>query len=188
MNINVILASTLKGGIGYKNSLPWHFRNDLKHFKKITCQPKLYNIVIMGKNTWFSLPKKPLQNRLNIVLSSTLLQKDIQPNNSDVMICNNLNKAMNICKNINREKAVNVSIIGGSRVYSDFNNLYRDNKDEFKHNLYHTIIEYPYVCDIIHHYNIYNYSLKDIRIESAIDILNKNFGNITLSYCHYISE
>ena len=52
-------------GIGKNNTIPWKLSSDLKRFKELT----LNNIVIMGKNTWTSLPKKPLQNRINIVIS-----------------------------------------------------------------------------------------------------------------------
>ena len=33
---NIILATDNKGGIGFKNKLPWHFSKDLKFFNNIT--------------------------------------------------------------------------------------------------------------------------------------------------------
>ena len=68
--MKAIIACTPKGGIGYQNKLPWDkIQGDLPRFKKLT----LGKVVVMGKNTWESLPVKPLSNRLNFVLSSTQL-------------------------------------------------------------------------------------------------------------------
>lgn len=63
--ISMIVAIDQKNGIGLNNSLLTHISNDLKRFKKITSG----HTVIMGRNTWESLPKKPLPNRKNIVLT-----------------------------------------------------------------------------------------------------------------------
>lgn len=68
--MNLILASDPRGGIGYKNKLPWaKIEGDLPRFKKLTNG----QVVVMGRNTWDSLPKKPLLGRLNFVLTSTNL-------------------------------------------------------------------------------------------------------------------
>jgi dihydrofolate reductase len=61
----MIVAADAKNGIGIRNTLPWHLSDDLKRFKEITTG----HTVIMGRNTWFSLPKRPLPNRRNIVLT-----------------------------------------------------------------------------------------------------------------------
>lgn len=52
------------------------FSEDLQHFRKLTTG----NIVVMGHETWKSLPDaaRPLKNRVNIVLSRTVKKKDIQ--------------------------------------------------------------------------------------------------------------
>jgi|YNPMSStandDraft_2_1061718.scaffolds.fasta_scaffold12810_2 dihydrofolate reductase len=64
-NLAIIVAIAKNGAIGRKNELLWHIPEDLKYFKQITTG----HPVIMGWNTWLSLPKKPLPNRLNIILS-----------------------------------------------------------------------------------------------------------------------
>ena len=65
--IKLILATDKNGGIGYKNKLPWpSLKKDMEKFKSLTSN----NICIMGSKTWNSLPKKPLPNRINVVLSS----------------------------------------------------------------------------------------------------------------------
>ncbi len=63
----LIVACTPSGGIGYLGSLPWtKINGDLPRFKSLTSG----QVVVMGSNTWDSLPLKPLSNRLNIVVSS----------------------------------------------------------------------------------------------------------------------
>jgi len=65
--MKLIVACDPNGGIGYKNKLPWtKIQGDLPRFKQLT-QNK---IVVMGRNTWDSLPKKPLPNRINYILTS----------------------------------------------------------------------------------------------------------------------
>ena len=61
----LIVAVADNWGIGIKNALPWHIAQDLKYFKATT---KGYP-VIMGRNTYFSLPFRPLPHRKNIVLN-----------------------------------------------------------------------------------------------------------------------
>ncbi|MCX8515565.1 MAG: dihydrofolate reductase, partial [Alphaproteobacteria bacterium] len=51
--------------IGIGDRLPWHIKQELQLFKKITSG----QAVVMGRKTWDSLPKKPLPGRLNIVVS-----------------------------------------------------------------------------------------------------------------------
>lgn len=66
---SVILATDLDQGIGKHNDLPWHFPDDLKNFKHLTTG----QVVVMGRKTWDSLPKKPLPQRVNIIISSSPL-------------------------------------------------------------------------------------------------------------------
>ena len=67
--MKLILACDPNGGIGYKNKLPWSkIQGDLPRFKTLTtCET-----VVMGHNTWKSLPKKPLPNRYNFVITSSV--------------------------------------------------------------------------------------------------------------------
>ena len=62
--MKLIVACDPKGGIGYQNKLPWSkIEGDLPRFKELTTG----KIVLMGRNTYESLPKKPLPNRTNWV-------------------------------------------------------------------------------------------------------------------------
>ena len=74
MNFNLIVATDLNGGIGKNNQIPWHYKEDMQYFKSVTTDTSSINkinAVIMGRNTWDSLPEKykPLPNRINVILS-----------------------------------------------------------------------------------------------------------------------
>ena len=65
--MEAILAFDIKKGISKNGVLPWNIKEDLQFFyNKTKC-----NVVIMGRNTYFSIPndKRPLKNRLNIILT-----------------------------------------------------------------------------------------------------------------------
>lgn len=63
--IAAIVAISSDGGIGYQNRMPWPFLpQDMKWFRTLTTN----NVVVMGSNTWRSLPNK-LSNRVNIIVS-----------------------------------------------------------------------------------------------------------------------
>lgn len=64
--ITLVVARALNGAIGRDGTIPWHLPEDLKSFQRET----LGGALIMGRNTWDSLPFKPLPKRFNIVVSS----------------------------------------------------------------------------------------------------------------------
>lgn len=63
--VSIIVAIAENYAIGKKGDLLCHLPADLKHFKDITSG----KTVMMGERTFFSLPKHPLPNRRNIVLT-----------------------------------------------------------------------------------------------------------------------
>jgi dihydrofolate reductase len=63
--ISIIVAVAANHAIGKDNQLLWHISDDLKRFKSLTAG----HTVVMGKNTFYSLPKRPLPNRKNIVIT-----------------------------------------------------------------------------------------------------------------------
>ena len=71
--MKLIIACDPNGGIGYENRLPWtNIQGDLPRFKRLTDG----HPVIMGRNTWDSLPKKPLPNRINIVVTTRPFEQE----------------------------------------------------------------------------------------------------------------
>ena len=63
--IALIAAIAKNNAIGFENKLIYWLPNDLKRFKELTTG----HTIIMGSNTFRSLPKGALPNRRNIVLS-----------------------------------------------------------------------------------------------------------------------
>lgn len=66
--LTLIVARARNRAIGKDGTLPWHIPEDLKFFKRET----LGGAIIMGRRTWESLPFRPLKDRLNLVVTSTL--------------------------------------------------------------------------------------------------------------------
>ncbi len=64
MTLSMIAAIGKNRELGKNNDLIWHLDGDLPFFKKVT----MGKSVIMGRNTFFSLPKA-LPGRKNIVLT-----------------------------------------------------------------------------------------------------------------------
>ena len=103
----VIIAAVAENMvIGQDGDIPWHFPEDLKHFKEVT----MGSPVVMGRGTYESLPEdfKPLPGRTNIVLTSS--NPDYK---ESVKIANSLDEAWQIAS----EKGEKVYIIGGASVY-----------------------------------------------------------------------
>jgi len=71
---SIIVACDEKNGIGLNGTLPWNLKGDMKHFSQTTkekLRPDTKNVVIMGRKTFESIPKKfrPLPGRHNIVIT-----------------------------------------------------------------------------------------------------------------------
>ena len=100
--ISIIAAVARNRAIGYENKLIYWLPNDLKRFKTLTTG----HTIIMGRNTFLSLPKGALPNRRNIVLTRS--QKAFP--GCDVYT--SLEEALAHC-----DKDEDVYIIGGASVY-----------------------------------------------------------------------
>jgi dihydrofolate reductase len=66
--IKLIAVVDANFGVSKNGRIPWHFRDDILLFREKTenC------VVVMGKNTYCSLPNPPLKNRINCVVSKTM--------------------------------------------------------------------------------------------------------------------
>ena len=101
--VKLIVAVDKNGAIGKENKLLYKIDEDLQNFKNLTTN----NTIIMGRKTWESLPKKPLPNRKNIVIT-----KNNTIENIDVL------HSMDELENyINMNKNEDIYIIGGSSIY-----------------------------------------------------------------------
>ena len=106
--IAAIVAVDANFGIGYDNQLLESIPEDLARFKELTTG----HTVIMGRKTYDSLPKKPLPNRLNIIVTSEK-QED-----SEFIKYMSLQEAQEYAA-INKVED-DIFIIGGASIYEVF--------------------------------------------------------------------
>ena len=102
--ITLVAATARNGCIGIGNDMPWHIPEDFAFFKAYTSGKP----VVMGRKTWDSLPKKPLPNRRNIVISRQpgllLAGADVVPGLQD---------ALAVCAD-----APEIIVMGGAQIYA----------------------------------------------------------------------
>ena len=137
--MNIIVSHCRNRGIGVKNKLPWRLSADLKNFKELTIGNG-NNAVIMGRNTWVSLPSeyKPLPKRENIVLTTNVDKPVIGIKNDNPILMPSLKETIKYC---NERKFSQVWIIGGEFLYKTaLNNVDIDN-------IYITRIDNDFSCD-----------------------------------------
>lgn len=118
--VSAIVCLDKNMAIGNKGHLLFSLPEELKHFSRITSKKML----IMGRKTYESLPKKPLPNRLNIVVTSNGTDK-IDKNGTyktpqfvtmkAVIEYLELEKAQEYAL----EKDLEVCVIGGEQVYRE---------------------------------------------------------------------
>jgi len=106
--LNLIVAIAQNGGIGKDNDLLAHISPDLKYFKKTTKD----SVIIMGYNTFLSLPNGPLKNRINVVL--TRKEIDIE----GCIVLHSIDQLMEELSSICKGKEA--FIIGGASIYEQF--------------------------------------------------------------------
>jgi dihydrofolate reductase len=125
-DISIIVAIAKNRAIGKDNDLLWHISDDLKRFKQITMNHK----IIMGRNTYDSLPFKPLPKRESIVISRT--------QNYDCPKCRTVKSIEEAIELMDTEKEN--FVIGGAQIYKEF--LNKANK------LYLTVVHQDFDADV----------------------------------------
>ncbi|MDO4998427.1 MAG: dihydrofolate reductase [Neisseria sp.] len=101
--ITLIAAHANNLCIGINNDMPWHLPEDFAFFKAYTTG----KTVIMGRKTWESLPRKPLPNRRNIVITR---QNDYVANGAELAA--DVQTALALCVD-----DAEVIIMGGAEIY-----------------------------------------------------------------------
>lgn len=104
MRISFIVAKSDNNVIGINNTLPWHLKDDLQNFKKIT----MGHHILMGRKTFESIGK-PLPGRMSLVVSSST-----HPNSENVLWFNSIFRAI---KQAERNGETELFIIGGEKVF-----------------------------------------------------------------------
>lgn len=101
-----VFATRAKDGtrIPPQDKMPWHYKEDLKRFKRTT----MGGTLMMGRRTWESLPGK-LPGRDHIILTRDTFY---EPEPNDVVVANNLEDAFRFA-NVEAD----VWIAGGAQIY-----------------------------------------------------------------------
>ncbi|HEV7395682.1 MAG TPA: dihydrofolate reductase [Pyrinomonadaceae bacterium] len=102
-----IIAVDRNRAIGKDGKLPWHYAADMKFFKETTTG----HACVMGYHTWLSL-KRPLPNRLNIVLSR---KAELEPQES-VLVLRDVGSVLAKAKTL----GCDLFVIGGAQIYRAF--------------------------------------------------------------------
>lgn len=102
MTLSIIVAIASDGAIGRANDLLWHLPADLKRFKELTTG----HTILMGRKTFESLPRGPLPNRRNIIISRSL------PTQPGAEVYPTIQQALEACASDEE-----VFIIGGGEIY-----------------------------------------------------------------------
>ena len=148
--ISAIVAVDNNWGIGFNGDLLEHIPEDLKYFKELTSG----HCVMMGRKTWDSLPKKPLPNRKNYIISSS--QPAILGNN---IIRFQMDDAITFLNYVWED----VFIIGGGVIYKELlpycdrvyvTKIFKDHAeiDTYFPNLDESDEWAPGMCSSIHNY------------------------------------
>lgn len=106
--ISAIWAEDEQHLIGKNKTLPWHFPNDLKHFKDLT----MGKTMVMGRVTYEGMGKKALPGRKTIVLTQ---DRFYNAENDQVIVMQNKAQVLEYAK-----KTDELMIIGGCRVFELF--------------------------------------------------------------------
>lgn len=105
-NLSIIVAVAKHNAIGYQNKLLCYLKSDLIRFKQITTG----HTIIMGENTYKSLPIFPLPKRKNIVIT---LDKNLKIDGAEIVY--SIDEALELIK-----KEDEVFVIGGASIYKQF--------------------------------------------------------------------
>ena len=114
MVISHLVALSNNFVIGVNNDLPWKLKKDLQHFSAYT-QNKA---IVMGRKTFESIGR-PLPNRKNIVISSTLNDQE------GIEIVSSLDQGIKVADQWNKlnTESKEVVLIGGGYVFEESKNM-----------------------------------------------------------------
>lgn len=130
---HLVICTDATGNIGTNNTLLYSVPIDMQRFSTLTTPSKPNNYaVVMGSNTWCSLPctQRPLKERINIVLTrNTNHAREIRQSGAYPFVC--MRDVLVFIATLNVDK---VFVIGGVSVYENTSLLKR------VHYIHHTRI------------------------------------------------
>lgn len=132
---SIVVCTDDFNGIGKKGKIPWHCPEDMTFFRNLTKG----HVVIMGRKTWESLPKR-LPHRVNIVLTGS--PASLSKNPPDYVFPE-MDSLLRFVKwNRKKEfKGKKFFVIGGSSIYRQFMEL------NLVHEIYWNMVEGSHACE-----------------------------------------
>lgn len=131
-SLTLIVAATVKNGIGKNGGLPWPMlKKEMAYFARVTkrvpsqlaaSDKQAQNVVVMGRKTYESIPPKfrPLKDRTNLVISSKG-REELGVSHEDVIVAQSIESGLKELQDKARQGTVRpmgkVFIIGGSSIY-----------------------------------------------------------------------
>jgi dihydrofolate reductase len=162
--MEAILALDIKNGLSKNGSIPWKCKKDMTFFYNKTKN----NVVIMGKKTYFSIPKekRPLKNRLNIVLTSdpNNISFDNEKNDNLIFttddkiyetILSNKEAYCSLYPSLSRD--FKIYIIGGKQIYEKYIPICKS--------IWATYIKKDYECDLFCEFDLKKVFKENLVVE-----------------------
>jgi dihydrofolate reductase len=115
--MEAIVALDINNGLSKNRVIPWKNKKDMSFF----CELTKNNIIVMGKNTFFSLPnREPLKHKFNVVLTShPHIYKSIENSFTNLYFTQN-EDIYDFLFNYNNVKNKKIIIIGGKQIYEKY--------------------------------------------------------------------
>jgi len=105
MNITLVVAASENNAIGLNNQLLWHLPKDMRFFKNTTWGMP----ILMGRKTFESMGSKPLNGRLNIIIT-----RNKNWVNEDVTVVHTMEQAITLADKFSYKELL---VIGGGEIY-----------------------------------------------------------------------
>ena len=105
MNITLVVAASENNAIGLNNQLLWHLPKDMRFFKNTTWGMP----ILMGRKTFESMGSKPLNGRLNIIIT-----RNNNWVNKDVKVVHTMEEAITLADKFSYKELL---VIGGGEIY-----------------------------------------------------------------------
>lgn len=172
----IIVAVDECKGISKDSIIPWkdtlNGKEDIARFKSLT----INNAVLMGWNTYLSI-KKPLKNRLNIIVTANHYEECLNLKLNDVKVFKTLIEAITFARTWELQTNLKCFIIGGETIYEQYLKNYNFTT------AYVTIIPGNYNCDKF-------YLDKTLDIGKLQNSAGNNYlnipGNTIIEECNYL--
>ncbi len=105
MNITLVVAASENNAIGLNNQLLWHLPKDMRFFKNTTWGMP----ILMGRKTFESMGSKPLNGRLNIIIT-----RNKNWVNEEVTVVHTMEEAAYVATKFSYNELL---VIGGGEIY-----------------------------------------------------------------------